>query len=412
MIFAADRKTVRTGKREAMRQEERRAQEKGSRMEDLCRQRLLEYAESFRELARSFYGECPLLQEDRQVLLERHKIWENRQLISQNLNEVAKIITSIAENEIGYLPIEERRRRVVVHALRAEGIIAENICYLPNEKGLLTLGMSMRTERRGSALTEEAAGMLSMLWHSRLKSSAGNPLQIDRLSRNFIFVEEPRFQVLTGFARVTKEKETVSGDNYSIVESELGRLSILLSDGTGSGEQANKDSGEVLDLMEKMLETGFTMETAADMVNTAVFAKGEEWNHPTLDICNLDLHRGTYDICKIGGAATFLKRDQEVDKIESDSLPLGIFQKLQVETVHNELYDGDYFILMTDGAVDAMEENGCEGLLEEAIRSLTERNPKQMAEKLMQRILCKCGGHIRDDMTILVAGVWENERNT
>ena len=65
-------------------------------------------------------------------------------------------------------------------------------------------------------------------------------------------------------------------------------MTILLSDGTGSGEKACADSGKVLDLMEKMLEAGFGMETAINMVNSAVLSRGEQSNHPTLDICSLD----------------------------------------------------------------------------------------------------------------------------
>ncbi len=412
MIFALDRKEIwkekQSGRQGKAYSGENTREPQCAQVSDLCKQRLLGYAESFRELARSFYGECPMTGEDRQSVIEERKLWENRQVISHNLNEVAQIMTQIADQELCYQPMEERRRKVLVHALRAEGIVADDICYLPNEKGLLTIGMTMSTEKKGGMAVEEAADMLSVLLRNKLQPSATNPYRIDRTSQSFVFVEEARYIALTGFAKVTKENETVSGDNYSIMESERGRMTVLLSDGTGSGEQACADSERVLDLMEKMLETGFSIETAVDMVNAAVFARGEESNHPTLDICNLDLYQGTCDICKVGGATTFLKREQEVEEITMGSLPLGIFQKVQTQTQHKELEDGDYLILMTDGVLDALEDNDGEALMAETIRGLTERNPKEMAEKLLQLVLCYCGGHIRDDMTILVVGIWEN----
>jgi len=185
-------------------------------------------------------------------------------------------------------------------------------------------------------------------------------------------------------------------------------LTILLSDGTGSGTKASADSERVLDLMEKMLEAGFETETAIHMVNAALFARGEERNHPTLDVCSLDLYGGSCEICKVGGAATFIKRDNNVEKIEMGNLPLGIFQNISVQTLHKQLQDGDYLIFMTDGVLDALEESDGEVMLEEMLCGMSERNPREIAEKLLQGVLCCCGGHVRDDMTILVIGIWEN----
>lgn len=92
--------------------------------------------------------------------------------------------------------------------------------------------------------------MISVLLNRRLQLSAASPFVIDRTPHSFILEEEARFLALTGFAKAIKENETVSGDNYAVIEAEKGRLTVILSDGTGSGEQAGKDSEQVLDLME------------------------------------------------------------------------------------------------------------------------------------------------------------------
>ena len=213
---------------------------------------------------------------------------------------------------------------------------------------------------------------------------------------------------ITGLCKAVKETETISGDNYSVLQSETGKKIILLSDGTGSGKRAHADSGRVLDLMEKMLEAGFDITTAAGMVNASLFAKAEESNHPTLDICSLDLYKGTCDLYKIGGAVSFIKRGKTVEKLQQETLPLGIFQNMEVSMIHRELEEGDYLIMMTDGVLDAIEESDCEEIMAETIRNLPERNPQEMAELLQQFILRSCGGHILDDMTIMVVGIWEN----
>lgn len=65
-------------------------------------------------------------------------------------------------------------------------------------------------------------------------------------------------------------------------------------------------------------------------------------------------------------------------------------------------------ILMTDGVLDALGEGNYEEAMERAVSELSEVSPGEIAERLLEMALCSCGGHIRDDMTVLVAGIWEN----
>lgn len=375
---------------------------------DFCRQRLLGYAESFAELADSFQEEFRAGSEDRQGVLEERRAWENRQVLGNHLKEVANIMHRVAKEEFRYTPMEERHKRMLIRMLKEEGLHAEAICYIPDENGQRSVGMTLSTEKKGGRPAAEVADMLTALLHRQMRISAVSPYLVDAKARSFFFVEEASYIVLTGFAKVVKENEVVSGDNYSFLESEMGRLTMLLSDGTGSGEKAGKDSERVLDLMEKLLEAGFCMESAVKMVNSALFARNEDSNHPTLDICSIDLHEGNCEICKVGGAASFLKRDQQVEQIAFQNLPLGIFRNLEPQLEHRQLMDGDYLIMMSDGVLDAFAEQNYEDAMEQSIAQLAECNPGEMAEKLLHQALLSSGGHIYDDMTILVAGIWEN----
>ncbi|MGN1145414.1 MAG: SpoIIE family protein phosphatase [Acetatifactor sp.] len=388
----------------------KREEQYSAQISDLCRQRLLGYAETFQELARSFDGEFAAAGNDRQSLLDARKSWESRQLICSNLNEMAQIMTEVAKEVFHYQPLEEKKRRMLLHALRAEGIFLENICYIPNAAGKRALGVTMFTEKKGGRAAQEVADMLSVLLKQQFELSVSSPYLVDRTSRNFIFVGEARFVALTGFAKAVKENESISGDNYSMLESERGRLTVILSDGTGSGEQACKDSEKALDLLEKLLEAGYGIETAVNLVNSALFAGGEEQNHPTLDICDMDLYEGKCAFCKVGGAASFLKRENQVEQIEAGSLPLGIFQTVQTQVIYKTLCNGDYIVMMSDGVLDALGDNDYEEAMWEAISEMTEQNPKVIAEKLLQMAICAGGGHIQDDMTILVVGVWEKHQ--
>lgn len=377
-------------------------------MNDLCSRKLLGYAESFRELARSFDEKFESTTRDRQELLEQRRSWENGQVIHDNLSEMAHIMTKVAKEGFQYIPMETKLQKVIVRMMREEGIFAENLHYIPCENGQLIVAMNLWTVRKGGKIAAHVADMLSVLLQKQMQVSVVSPYLIERRNQSFVFVEEAKYIALTGFAKAIRENEVISGDNYAFLESERGKLNLLLSDGTGSGEKAGKDSGKVLDLMDKMLEAGYDVSAAVSLINAALYARGEDGNHPTLDMCCVDLHLGKCDFYKVGGAVSFLKRGKTVEAIEVGNLPLGIFQKIQIETMSRDLQDGDYLIMISDGVRDAFGEEDYLDTMTYLLEDIAEQNPGEIAEKILHLAIRACGGRIGDDMTVLVAGIWEN----
>ena len=110
-----------------------------------------------------------------------------------------------------------------------------------------------------------------------------------------------------------------------------GRKGIALSDGMGSGEEAFRDSTMVVELLEDLLEAGFPVETAVQMMNTALVIGREEVKFCTLDVCLFDLYRGSCEFVKAGAAATFIKKKDKVEKIVSTTLPIGVIQNIEID---------------------------------------------------------------------------------
>lgn len=377
---------------------------------DYGRMRLLSYADSFRELARSMEdGIGEQEQEgDREQILESGKLWENRQLLCGNLNEMAQIMDKVASEVFRLCPMEEKKRKAIVHGFKLEGIAAEDIHYIDRPGAPLSVGITLHTQRDDECSCEQAADMLSVLMNRRMEASVASPYRIDREKRGFVFMEEASYVVLSGVARAVRENESVSGDNYALIQAEKGRLTTFLSDGMGSGEKASKDSEWILDLMEKMIETGYSLEGALRLINNALLSRPEKQNMSTLDVCDLDLYQGSCSFYKIGAAASFLKRGNHVEQIENPSLPMGIFPIEAAASACRKLSDGDYIIMMTDGVLDALGQNRYEDTMSRIIQSVQEQNPKEIAKKILQFVLHLSGGHIADDMTVLVLGIWEN----
>ncbi len=373
---------------------------------ELCRRKLLRYADSFYALSRSYEKEILPQALDRQTHLLEHRLGESRRIIRSNMREMAKIMTEAASEVFIYQPMEARKKKSLIANLAEEGIVVESPCYLPQENGRNSIALTMYTAKGNSIPVEEAVDMISVILDKRLLPSAQSPYLVEATPRGFLLEEEACFHVMTGFSRAVKEGETASGDNYSVVETENGKILAMLSDGTGSGETAGKDSARVLDLMEKMAESGYDISTAIHMVNRCLFALDEDNNHPTLDVCRADLYEGILEITKLGGGPTFLKRENRVEVFTAESLPLGSFEQPELKTQKILLQDGDMIIMVTDGVLEAfggsLEERG----LQNAILAASELNPKHLAEHLMGMAICSSRGRVTDDMTIGVIGFW------
>ena len=163
----------------------------------------------------------------------------------------------------------------------------------------------------------------------------------------------------------------------------------------------------VVELVQRSLEAGFQMEMAIQMINSILLSGGEQSNMSTLDVCSLDLYSGECHFIKVGSSSSYIKRQHLVDRISSGNLPLGIFQKPDVESIGRTLMDGDYIIMISDGILDALSQGIGEDMLSEFIGSLTVENPGEMANTILRYCIQQSRGHIRDVMTVMVIGIWE-----
>ena len=83
----------------------------------------------------------------------------------------------------------------------------------------------------------------------------------------------------------------------------------------------------MVDMLEQFVDSGFTGETAARMVNSVLNLQTREGKFSTVDISIVDLYSGMCHFLKAGAATTFIKRDHWVEAISSTSLALGLVQQ-------------------------------------------------------------------------------------
>ena len=374
------------------------------------RRRLLTYADSFRELAGSFSDVAFEGERSREELLKEHRSHESQQALKDNLEEMSQILQNMAEETVVYINLPDKVKKRAARILGREKILVKDMYYIEERgSGRYTLGVTMTSEKNGGYTARDVADMLSVVLDKRLNVSSKSPYLVDGCERTYFFVEETPFLVLTGYARAIREQEKISGDNYSIMEMDCGKLVILLSDGMGSGERADRESRMVIERMETLLEAGHSEASAINIVNNTLLAAGEPVNMSTLDVCSLDLYTGKCEFRKLGGAASFIKSSVFVEPIAMNRLPLGIFFRNGDEVITRELMDNDFLIMVTDGVLDAFSAGNYEEMLCQYLQDMRDCVPAEVAQRILQFALKCSGGHIKDDMTVLVAEVFQSK---
>lgn len=109
----------------------------------------------------------------------------------------------------------------------------------------------------------------------------------------------------------------------------------------------------------------------------------------------------------VGAATTFIRRDHWVEAITSTNLALGLLEQMEFETSSRKLYHGDYVIMVTDGVLDALPCEKTEETMKEIILDVKEETPKEISRGILERVLGYSDYRARDDMTVLVAGMWK-----
>lgn len=336
-----------------------------------------------------------------------NRLLENRQVIAEQLDAMAYIMQDCAREERVLDSEEKHALSEIRYRAKERGIIVEDMHLIENVDGHLKLEAELRSRMGGCVSVKTFLAAASQALDRKMRVTADARSFIAKDASSFLFYEDTGFRSVQGIARTKKDGAHISGDNFSFLELERGELLLGLSDGMGSGSTACKESEMVLDLVERFLEAGFSVETAIRMMNSAMVMKGENDLYSTVDLCKINLYSGMARLYKIGAAATFIKREKEVECITSASLPVGAETQIDIETSEVKLENGDFVVMVTDGVLEYLHVPKPEETMREVIESIQTNNPGILAKRIMERVMLFTGGKAQDDMTVLCACIWE-----
>lgn len=336
-----------------------------------------------------------------------NRMAESRVAIAGQLSEVASIIDEFSKTLNETVEVRDENEELIKKFLRTYQLDVKKVSVIEKRNKRKQLYLNMRTRKGRCVTTREAADLLSKAYGKKMVPAVESKNIIAKEYHKVSFVEDTKYQTITGMARLSKDGEIVSGDTFSFMNLESGETVMILSDGMGTGERASEESELVIDLLEQFLEAGFSEQSAIKLINSILVVNSDDQTVSTLDISSINLFTGICNFIKIGASATFIKRNGSVEAIQSTNLPVGMFNEIDIEGREKKLCDGDYVIMVTDGMLDYLSEVEKEEAFKQILKEIDVTNPQEMANVIMERVLQSENHGVRDDMTVLVAGFWE-----
>ena len=262
--------------------------------------------------------------------------------------------------------------------------------FYSNRRLCLSIRLSPRGQVDGTALAAAVGKKL----HRTMRL-----IGTQREEDGAVFEMEALKGLTARMARISlpEDEESVCGDETGELRMPSGKVVYAVSDGMGSGEEANRESRAAIDLLFDQFRLGVERELIYEDVNRLLMARGEKEVYATLDAASIDLVTGEAEMVKFGAPPTCLVRGGNVRTLSGEALPCGIVDEARPCVHRIRLRQRDRLVFCTDGVYDLLGKD-----LEAELKKAPARPLERLAEDLME--VARQKGQ-RDDMTVMVVEV-------
>lgn len=215
-------------------------------------------------------------------------------------------------------------------------------------------------------------------------------------------------EVQIAVAKINKYAVSESGDTLEVVERPNGGLSVVLADGQSSGRGAKAISLLVVRKVIGLLAEGVRDGAAARAASDALYTDKQGKVISTLNIASVDLRSGTLVLTRNNPAPMFICRDEQIDILDQDSIPLGTSRNVRPLITEIAIEPGLIVVIYTDGLVHAGKRRGVPMDVGATLRSVLEDQdptPQMLADALLEQAVRLDENRPADDISVLVLKV-------
>lgn len=339
----------------------------------------------------------------------KSRLGEGRKILSNHINNMSVTISEIVDEFGNELHLCTDIEKSIKKALLKYGVnFGSLICY--NDKnGRIKIKMQMENCMGSQTCIKTVLPIISETIGKNMSiGSEGCNINSKNNMCEVIIEEAPKYHINSHVAVATKEGEKFTGDSYSYGRTKDGNYITVISDGMGSGPEAGLESKVSVEIIEKFMEVGFDEKIAIDAVNAIMSIKfSEDEKFSTLDMNKIDLYTGNAKFMKVGAIESFIKRGNKVEVINSNTLPFGVLEEPDVDTVEKQVSNGDVIVSISDGILDVKNDGSFDTTwLIEFLKNTKYRQPKDLSIAILEKAKELSGGKAKDDMTVVVSKVF------
>ena len=220
------------------------------------------------------------------------------------------------------------------------------------------------------------------------------------------FAQQPLYRLQTGAVQMSSSRSEYCGDYFDCYNDGRGREILVISDGMGTGGRAAVDSALATEIFSVLTRSGTSFAGAVGVANQALLLGSCEETLATIDAAGVNLYTGEVELCKAGGAASYLRRGGKASRVELSALPAGILREIRPAQHHAALENGDILVLVSDGVLCGQEDWLCDEIepwegamqaLAEHLATLAVRRREGGPDGLLSR------SEREDDLTVICA---------
>jgi serine phosphatase RsbU (regulator of sigma subunit) len=226
------------------------------------------------------------------------------------------------------------------------------------------------------------------------------------IQRNLLPKQGPRLAGIS-FSAHFEPTASIGGDYYDLFNLDKTRLAVAIGDVSGHGLSTGLVMAMVKAAITTLVEQGADEDSLFHRLNELVIRSTERRTFMTLGFTIFDLARRTIRHTNAGHLYPYLLREgEQLRPLEVPSLPLGLREDIQPRTVELELQEHDTLVYLSDGIVEAQNDEGEPfgfDNLERLLVHLTGAPPADIQTTLLEAVAEHAGGRAADDdRTIMI----------
>lgn len=337
----------------------------------------------------------------------RNQMLKMRKIVGQQYIKAGQVLGDFFDGKMSQTKKNEQLYDKIKKEFEKHHLKIWDLCFYQNPQKGRQVYLYLKKKRGGEISTRQVAVLLSQILKKKMIPLSEQKKIIKNGYEMYGFTPEEKFYVISGVRSESFSDDQKNGDCFSMGKIREGRYTAMISDGMGIGNDANEESKKMIELMEEMLSVGIEEDVCVSLLDSIVSFQPEKEKYATLDFFQLDLFAAIGTFFKVGACPCLLKRKGHVEILEAKTTSVGMNLPKKVQPFYRKKMESeDLLVMFSDGVLDCMPESKIETLVK-IFEEMDVVRPQAVADQLFDKITSMEGYEKRDDITILVLGIWD-----